>query len=395
LGPVAARPTSLAMGSPLPAVRGVVGRLAQQNAARNPRRTASTASALMIGVGIVTLVLVANASVRASIDALIDDQFGGDFVVDSGAVFGSGGLPSTVAETIDGLPEVAAATGIRFGFAQVDRGVATVGGLNARAAFDVFHIGVTDGDVAELGPGTVAVFDELARDKGWRVGDTIDVTFTDTGTQPLTIVALLSSADLSGDYVMDMGSFAENFPGSTDIQVWIRLADGVSAEAARGPIEDAIADFPTAELQDLDEFKTATKSQFDPVLVLVNALLLLTIVVAMVGIVNTLVLSVVERRREIGLVRAVGALRSQIRASIRWEALLISAFGLAAAVGIGVAFGWVLVKALADQGFSRFTVPVVQLAVVSLAMLALTLAAAVIPAIWAGRRNILAAIATD
>jgi putative ABC transport system permease protein len=115
----------------------------------------------------------------------------------------------------------------------------------------------------------------------------------------------------------------------------------------------------------------------------------------MVGIVNTLVLSIVERRREIGLVRAVGALRGQIRATIRWEALLISTFGMAAAVGVGILFGWVLVRTLADQGFSVFTVPVAQLAVVTAVMLGLTLLASVIPAILAGRRGILEAIATE
>jgi putative ABC transport system permease protein len=395
LGPVIARPTSVVIGAPLPAIRGVIGRLAQQNAARNPKRTASTASALMIGLGIVTLVLVANASVRASIDDLVDDQFGGDFVVDSGAVFGSGGLPSSVARDIGELPSVDAATGIRFNVAQTEGGVVTVGGLNAAAAFDVFDVGVTAGDPRELGPGRVAVFDGIAADKGWGVGDTVDLTFPNTGSQPLTIVALLDSGDLTGDYVLDMDTFESNFPGTTDIQVWVRLASGTSPAEAQADIEQITQDFPTAEVQDLDEFKASTKSQFDPILILINVLLALTVLVAMVGIVNTLILSIVERRREIGLVRAVGALRGQIRATIRWEALLISTFGMAAAVGVGILFGWVLVRTLADQGFSVFTVPVAQLAVVTAVMLGLTLLASVIPAILAGRRNILESIGTE
>jgi putative ABC transport system permease protein len=349
----------------------------------------------MIGLGIVTLVLVANASVRASIDDLVDDQFGGDFVVDSGAVFGSGGLPSSVARDIGELPSVDAATGIRFNVAQTEGGVVTVGGLNAAAAFDVFDVGVTAGDPRELGPGRVAVFDGIAADKGWGVGDTVDLTFPNTGSQPLTIVALLDSGDLTGDYVLDMDTFESNFPGTTDIQVWVRLASGTSPAEAQADIEQITQDFPTAEVQDLDEFKASTKSQFDPILILINVLLALTVLVAMVGIVNTLILSIVERRREIGLVRAVGALRGQIRATIRWEALLISTFGMAAAVGVGILFGWVLVRTLADQGFSVFTVPVAQLAVVTAVMLGLTLLASVIPAILAGRRNILESIGTE
>jgi putative ABC transport system permease protein len=393
LGPVGAKPISVLIGSPLPVVRGIVGRLAQQNAARNPKRTASTASALMIGLGIVTLVLVANASVRASIDDLVEDQFGGDYVVDSGAVFGVGGLPTSVARDIASLPTVDAASGIRFNFAQTDGGVVTVGGLEAEEAFDVFDVGVTDGDPRSLGPGEVAVFDQIAEDKGWSVGDTIDLTFTETGPQPLTIVALLDSADLTGDYVLDVDAFEANFPGTTDVQVWVRLADGASAADAQAGIQQVVADFPTAEVQDIDEFKASTKAQFDPILVLINVLLALTVLVAMVGIVNTLVLSIVERRREIALVRAVGALRGQIRATIRWEALLISTFGMAAAVGVGVMMGWVLVRTLAEQGFTVFMVPVGQLAVVTAAMLGLTLLASVIPAILAGRRGILEAIA--
>jgi putative ABC transport system permease protein len=349
----------------------------------------------MIGLGIVTLVLVANASIRASIDQLVDEQFGGDYVVDSGAVFGSGGLPSSVAADLAELPQVDAVSGIRFGFAQVDGEVATVGGVNAGAAFDVFDIGVTAGNPADLGRDSVAVFDEIAEEKGWQVGDTIDVTFTETGPQALTIAVLLSSANLSGEYVLDVGAFDANFPGSTDVQIWVRLDDGTSLDEGKLAIESITGEFPTAEVQDLGEFKTATKEQFDPILVLVNVLLALTVLVAMVGIVNTLVLSIVERRREIGLVRAVGALRGQVRAAIRWEALLISAFGMAAAVGIGIVFGRVLVQALAEEGFSRFVVPVAQLAAVTGVMLVLTLAASVIPAILAGRRNVLEAIATE
>lgn len=259
----------------------------------------------------------------------------------------------------------------------------------------MFDVGVTAGDPRDLDARSVAVFDEIAEDEGWRVGDTVELTFTDTGPQPLTIVALLSSADLSGDYVMDMAGFEPNFPGTTDVQVWVQLAEGASPAEAQAAIERITDEFPTAEVQDLDEFKASTKAQFDPILLLVNVLLALTVLVAMVGIVNTLVLSIVERRREIGLVRAVGALRGQVRATIRWEALLISTFGMAAAVGIGVVLGWVLVRTLADQGFSAFTVPVPQLAVVTGAMLGLTLLASVIPAILAGRRNILEAIATE
>ncbi|HET6954410.1 MAG TPA: FtsX-like permease family protein [Acidimicrobiales bacterium] len=393
LGPVTSRPASLALGLPLPAIRGVVGRLAQQNAARNPKRTASTAAALMIGLGIVSLFLVINASLRASLDDMVDNRFRGDVVIDSGTGITGGGLPGGIAEEVASLPEVSSASGIRFGFASIDGRTEGIGGLDPATAFDLFDVAVVEGDVADLDADGIGVFDDRARSEGWRVGDTLPVTFGETGTQELTIAALIDSRDLTGTYVMSTDAFDRYVPEAGDSQIWIRLTSGTGIDDARAALEPLIAPFPSAEMQDLDEFKDAVKSQYDVILVLVNALLLLTILIAMIGIVNTLILSVVERTREIGLTRAVGATRGQVRSSIRWEALLIATIGLTAALALGIFFGWVLVRALADQGFRVFALPTLQLAAFAAATGLLTLAAAVVPAAWAGRRRILAAIA--
>ena len=392
-GPLAARPASLGLGTPLPRLRGIVGRLAQQNAARNPKRTASTASALMIGLGIVSLFLVVNASLRASLDDTIDNRFSGDLVVDSGAGFTGGGLPGTVADEIGALPEVAAATGVRFGFAQIDGTAVPVAGLNPDTAFDLFDVRVVDGDPADLGPAAIGMFAETAAAKGWEVGDEVPVVFGDTGVLPTTVALLFDSKDLTGAYVMSTTAFDLNLPSVGDTQIWVQAADGVPVGEARAAVDTVLGPFPAAEVQDLAEFKADIKEQYDIILVLVNALLALTILIAMIGIVNTLVLSVVERSREIGLTRAVGASRGQVRATIRWEALLISGFGLAAALAVGVFFGWVLVRLLSDEGFSVFALPAGQLVLFTLVTAVLTLAAAVFPAAWAGRRQILSAIA--
>ncbi len=392
-GPLAARPASLGLGTPLPRLRGIVGRLAQQNAARNPKRTASTASALMIGLGIVSLFLVVNASLRASLDDTIDNRFRGDLVVDSGAGFTGGGLPGIVADDIGALPEVAAVTGVRFGFAQVDGTAVAVGGLDPETAFDLFDVRITDGDVADLSPNAIGVFADTAAAKGWEVGDEVPVVFGDTGVQPFTVAVLFDSKDLTGAYVVSNTAFDLNLPTVGDTQVWIRTADGVPIDRAREAVDAVLGPFPSADVQDLAEFKAAIKEQYDIILVLVNALLALTILIAMIGIVNTLVLSVVERTREIGLTRAVGASRGQVRATIRWEALLISGFGLAAALAVGVFFGWVLVRLLADEGFGVFALPAGQLVLFTVVTGLLTLGAAVFPAAWAGRRHILSAIA--
>jgi putative ABC transport system permease protein len=393
LGPIAVRPASLGMGKPLPALRGIIGRLAQQNAARNPKRTASTASALMIGLGIVSLFLVINASLRASLDDTVDNRFSGDVVIDSGTGFAGAGLPGSIADEVNTLPEIDAASGLRIGFAEIDGRSEPVGGVDPDTAFDLFDVEVTAGDAARLDAGSMAVFHEIAADRGWQVGDEIAVVFGRTGARPFTIAALLGSKDLTGAYVMSTDAFDDNLPETGDHQIWVRLADGVSPEEGRTALEPVIAAFPSAEVQDIDEFKATVKAQYDTILVLVNALLVLTILIAMIGIVNTLILSVVERTREIGLTRAVGASRGQIRSAIRWEALLISAFGVVAALVVGVSFAWVLVRALADDGFSVFALPVSQLLTFAAVTGALTLAGAVFPAIWAGRRRILSAIA--
>lgn len=392
LGPIAAKPAASVLGRPL-RFRGVVGKLAQQNAARNPKRTASTGSALMIGLGIVSLFFVFNASLRQSIDDSVDDRFRGDIVIDSGTGFMGGGLPGSVAGEINDLPEVDAATGVRFGFAEVDGSSTGIGGLDPDTGFDLFDVGVVDGDVADLDADGIGVFADKAEDEGWQVGDPLDVVFAETGEQRMTIAALLDTRDLTGTYVMGPEAFDANIPTAGDSQIWIRLADGVTVAQGREALEPVLSEFPTAEVQDLEEFKSATKEQFNFFLILVNVLLALTILIAMIGIVNTLILSVVERTREIGLTRAVGATRGQIRSTIRWEALLIGAFGLIAALGIGIFFGWVFVNALEDEGFSSFVIPVRELAIVTLVTGVLTLLAAVFPAAWAGRRPILSAIA--
>jgi putative ABC transport system permease protein len=394
-GPIAARPAATVMGTPVAGVRGIIGRLAQQNASRNPRRTSATASALMIGLGLVTLAFVTDASIRRSIDQIVDDRFRGDFVVDSGTGWLGAGLPDTAAQEINQLEEVDTAAGIRLGFAEIDGSADAVSGLDPERAFDLFDVGVTEGNVRDLDEDGIAVFKEKAEDENWQVGDPVEVVFGETGTQEFTIAALLETKDLAGNYVMGTEAFDANFPNTGDNQILLRLADGVTPGEAEIALEDIVTQFPTAELQDLAEYKDATKAQFDPLLIMITVLLALTIVIAMVGIVNTLILSVVERTREIGLARAVGATRGQIRSAIRWEALLIAAFGLIAALGVGIFFGWVLVQALEDEGFSAFEIPYRSLVIVTLVTGMLTLAAAVIPAAWAGRRPMLTAIATE
>lgn len=395
LGPLAAQPAVRVIGRPLPILRGIVGRVAQRNAERNPKRTAYTGSALMIGLGVVSLTLVMYASISASIDDLVDNRFVGDFVVDSGAGFSGAGLPVSVAEEINALPEVNAASGVSFAPAEVEGSATGVGGMDPDVGFDLFDVGVTAGDIADLDADGIGVFKGTAEDKDLQLGDDVEVVFGETGPQTFTVAVLLETKDLTGTYLLSDEAFDENFPTAGDYQVWVQLAEGVSPEEAEPALTATIADLPTAELMDLDEFKDMTKQQLQPILLMLFVLVFLTIVIALIGIVNTLFLATLERSREIGLTRAIGALRSQIRASIRWEALLIGAFGTIAALGTGVFFGWAIVQALEEEGFSTFEIPIAYLAGLTLIAGILSLIAALIPAVYASRRDILPAIATE
>lgn len=395
LGPIAARPGVTVIGSPLPRLRGMVGQLARLNAARNPKRTAFTASALMIGLGVATLFLVMDSSFRESLDKIVDESFKGDYVVNTGSQMAGIGLPSSVAQDINELPDVEDAAGIRYGIVQVDGSTTLVSGLDPDRAFDLFDVGVKAGDAESLNGEGIAVVEKKAEDEGWKLGDTIDVSFPETGIKQLPITALIDEQPFTGTFAIGVKTFEDNIPNSGDNLILVKLKDGVSIGEARSSIDKIVEAYPSAKLQDLAEFKEATKAQFDFFLIMMGALLLFTIIIAMIGIVNTLILSVVERKREIGLTRAVGAYRSQIRSTIRWEALIIAAFGLLAALTIGVFFGWVLIRNLGEEGIDVFSLPIGRLIGVTLVTAVLTLIAAVLPAAWAGRRPILAAIASE
>jgi putative ABC transport system permease protein len=394
-GPVFARPTVQLIGAPLPAVKGMVGQLARQNAARNPKRTAATASALLIGVAIIAFFLAFNSSLRASIDNVIDDQFVGDFAVETGN-FGFGGLPPELAERLDALPEVEIATGIRGVQARIAESNTFATGVDPVPAFELFDLAPTQGTSADLAePDTIAVFEGRADDKGWSVGDEIDVVFPQHGETKLRVAMLYANKEIAGDYTIGVPTLDKYVPDPADFVVFARLADGVDPNVARPALQAVTDDYPTGELLDIDEYKDATAEQFTPILGLVTVLMLLTIIIAVLGIMNTLALSVLERTRELGLIRAVGATRGQIRTMIRWESVVITVLGSTIGLGLGLFFAWSIGKALEEDGFTTYQVPYVGVAAVVVVSALFGMLAALYPAWRAGRLDVLDAIATE
>jgi putative ABC transport system permease protein len=396
--PVLAPPVSRVLGAPVARFRGVAGELARDNAARNPRRTASTAFALMIGVGLVTFFLVLNASVRRAIDEQLSSGFRGDFIVTTDD-FGLVGLPTSVADDVAQLPEVEQVVPFRFAPAFVGDDTSAVTGTNA-GVFDLFEIDITAGD-ADLGTGEVIIDSDTARSEGLSVGDEVEIRFLDDARgetpDPAAVSGIYEAGPTEniGSYVIGLDDYDAAVTNPTDVQVFVRLADGVSVAEAQPAIEDVVAQYPTADVDSVDQFKDTIGAQFDPILILIVVLLTLAIIIALLGIANTIALSVLERTRELGLLRAVGMRRRQVSSAIRWESAIISLFGTVLGLAVGLLGGWGITRSLRDEGFSAFAIPFGSLLVIALVAGFLGLAAAVIPAYRAAHMSVLEAISTE
>ena len=400
LGPITAPPLARVLGAPLPRLRGVTGRLARENARRNPRRTASTASALMIGVGLVVFIAVVAESVKASTTDAIDSSVQGQYVVTTDG-FGAAALPTSLAEQLRAVPGVDVAASIRGGFAAIDGDGQFVLAVVPTDIVEVIRFDDVEGSLAEVAGNGVAISADQAADRGLSVGSSVAATFLEGGSTELVVQAVYETEfPLSGaGWLIDQDLYDRLFPPQqrTDQAVYVLLDDGSSGavERARPALDAVVSASPGAELQDLTEYKDAQTAQADQFLLIVYVLLALALVIAIVGVINTLLLSVFERTREIGLLRAVGTSRRQIRGSVRLESVIISLIGTITGVVVGLVFGWALVTALADDGITVFAIPTGQLVIMVLVAAAAGVAAAIYPAFRAGRLDVLRAISTE
>ncbi|MBU6330129.1 MAG: FtsX-like permease family protein [Acidobacteria bacterium] len=400
IGPVIAPPMARALGAPLARFGGVSGRIARENAMRNPRRTATTASALMIGVGLVGFIAVTAQSLKVSTVEAINTSVTAQYVVNTDG-FGSTALPISLVGQITALPEVSTAAGISATFANIE-GDARVIIATQPAAFEkVVAITDVEGSFAGLDTNGIAIPKTMAKDKKLAVGDSLAVNFLHGGPSSLVIESIYDTKfPIQGPgYFISDELFAQVTPPDqqTVQSIYIDLTDTSAAGVAeaRVPLDAVTSAVPGAELQSLKEFTKAQTDQANQFLVIVYVLLALALVIAIVGVINTLLLSVYERTRELGLLRAVGMSRRQVRSSIRTESVIISLIGTLIGLGIGLVFGWALVKALYDQGITSFAVPWVQLIViVALAALA-GIGAALYPAWRASRLDVLQAISSE
>jgi putative ABC transport system permease protein len=392
LGPVVAGRLSGALGRPVARWRGVAGRLARRNAMRNPRRTSATAAALLVGVGVVTLFTVFAASLKASIDKSVEDSFAGDLVITAGGF--SGGLSPELATTVAGLPEVGSAVGVGSGQMRLDGDSTPVSTADPATLATVIDLDVGEGSMADLGPNQLAVAAPVAEDEGWTIGTPVASTFPDGRTVDLRVGALYETRDLFGDVIVPRATWDRHAIQSVDVVVLVKLADGVSLHDGKVAAQ-AVADrFGRPDVQDEDEYVQSVTERVNALLGLIYVMLVLAIVIALMGIANALSMAIHERTRELGLLRAVGTTRRQVRSMVRWESVLIAVLGVVGGVGVGLFLGWALVQAAAGSGaINAFAVPVGQLVVVMVVGAVAGALAALRPARRAARLDVLEAIA--
>ena len=407
LGPAIARPVALTLGIPVAKLRGVSGAMARQNAARNPKRTSRTAAPVLLGVALVTAFTALAASIRSEIRDTFGDAFSGDIALTVDAR-GFGGIPLTITDQIAGLPGVAQATGVGFTSVRLsdpnEPPALTQAGASQRGVFvqtinpasitGLFDLGVTEGNLSSLGKDGIFVAASRAAEKGWEIGTRLQVTRVDGVVINAEIRGFVSGDTSFANYVASREMFADSPTPIFDAFVYIKVADGSVVSEVQARVAAISSDAGIGTLLSKEQFIDDQAAQINQILALIYGLLGLSIIIAIVGIVITLLLSVFERRREIGLLRAVGMTKSQVRTTVRWESVITSLLGAVSGVVLGVVMGVVVVAALDDEGDIAFRLPINEtLSIVFISFL-LGVLAAVYPAWRATRVNVVEAIAT-
>jgi putative ABC transport system permease protein len=222
----------------------------------------------------------------------------------------------------------------------------------------------------------------VARDKHLQIGDTVTAVFASSGTKPLRVALIYGENRPAGDYILGIDAYEANFGNHYDSQVFVKKAPGVSTASAEAAVKRVAKEYPGAKVLDRAGYKQEQTKPVNQLLALVYVLLALAILIALLGIANTLALSIFERTRELGILRAVGMTRSQLRSTTRWESVIIALQGTVLGLIVGIFFGWSLVRALHGKGIDQFSLPVTSLILV----IVLAGVAGVVAAIWPGRR---------
>ncbi len=392
LSPLIARPVARIVGVPMKAASGATGNLAERNAARSPRRTAASAGALMIGLTLVATVAILAASTRDTATKAIEEAFTADLLLQPPG-FGFGGFSPDVLTVVGDVEGVEQVSGVQIGPARVLGTTTIVTGVDPDVIGEFVRFEVVAGSFGDLGVDGIATTEAVAADKDLEVGDPVDIGFARTGEQVFRLAAVL---EVDGDtsWFISSEAYRANYLEANTSQAYVRLEEGFTLDRGRAAIEAALDGYPGVRIVDQQELRDQISSQINQVVFLIFGLLAMSIVIALIGILLTLLLSVYERTREIGLLRAVGMSKSQVRNMIGLEAVIIAVFGAVLGAILGFAFGWALVASLSAQGL-ELSIPWDWLALGLAGATLAGVAAAAWPAFRASRLDVLDAIAYE
>ncbi|MFI8070008.1 ABC transporter permease [Streptomyces sp. NPDC086033] len=390
LTPLLSRPL-IAAAAPLLRVFGISGKLARQNSVRNPRRTAATASALMIGLTLITGMTVMAGSLQKSIDKMATAAVKADYVV---SMANGNELSADVEKRLAKVDDVTAVSPLRNAASRIDGETEYLTGVNGSAIGELTDLKVNDGSF-KVGGSQVVVDQDRAKSFGWKAGSTFTVHYEDGKAQKLTVAGVYEGNELISGIMLDTGTLNPHLSDLTDMQVMLKTSDGASA-ATKDKLEKALGSNPAIKVQDKKDLSDSIAQMFTLMLNMLYGLLAMAVIVAVLGVINTLAMSVFERSQEIGMLRAIGLDRKGIKRMVRLESLVISLFGGVLGIGLGVFFGWAAGELLGTKMATyELVLPWTRMAVFLLLAATVGILAALWPARRAARMNMLAAIKAE
>ncbi|MCH0564336.1 ABC transporter permease [Streptomyces sp. MUM 2J] len=388
LTPLLSRPL-IAAAAPVLRVFGVSGRLARQNSVRNPRRTAATASALMIGLTLITGMTVMAGSLQTSVDRMASEAIRADYVV---SMANGNGLSQEVGRTLSTAEGVTATSPMRNALSRIDGGTEFLTGVDGAAFGTLTDLPVDDGSFT-IGGTRVVVDDGTAEQHGWRAGSAFTLHYADGAAQRLTVAGVYRGNEMIHGILLDTATLAPHQEQAAgDMRVMVKTASGAS-DATKDRLAKALGTNPAILIQDRKDVSDDIAQMFTLMLNMLYGLLAMAVIVAVLGVINTLAMSVFERSQEIGMLRAIGLDRRGIKRMVRLESLVISLFGGVLGIGLGVFFGWAAGELLgAKMPTYELVLPWGRMALFLLLAGVVGVLAALWPARRAARLNMLRAI---
>ncbi|MER6289305.1 ABC transporter permease [Streptomyces sviceus] len=390
LTPLLSRPM-IAAAAPLLRVFGVSGKLARQNSVRNPRRTAATASALMIGLTLITGMTVMAGSLQKSIDKMASAAVKADYVV---SMANGNELSPDVEKKLAKVDGVTAVSPLRSAASRIDGEGEYLTGVNGSAIGKLTDLKVDSGTF-EVGGSQVVVDQDTAKSRGWKAGSAFTVHYEDGKAQKLTVAGVYEGNELISGVMVDSATLTPHLSDVSDMQVMLKTSEGAS-DATKDRLEKALGSNPAIKVQDKKDLSESIAQMFTLMLNMLYGLLAMAVIVAVLGVINTLAMSVFERSQEIGMLRAIGLDRKGIKRMVRLESLVISLFGGVLGIGLGVFFGWAAGELLGTKMATyELVLPWARMAVFLLLAATVGILAALWPARRAARMNMLAAIKAE